>query len=253
MTIAAGAVVAALAWFLLGEPGKPAAARKALKTPEEVRDLLVRGVGRVKLVDIAGKETMLGIAVTVGEGVMAAPCAGLSPIAEPLIVSPQRTWPARVASADPVGLCRLEVSGGARFPLVLTGEPPRPGARVYTAEVSEKGAPRLLEGTVTRLGGGGVQATVPVGPADDGRPLLDEDGRLAAIGVRDDSGGGRYVPLPKSWLAREPVPEVSRPVVREAPPAAEGEPRKPPVEISPERAQRLNDAFRPPPKIPDDL
>ena len=256
MAIAAVAIVAALGglgWWLHAAPGgTEPTARKTLKTADEIRDLLVRGVGRVKLVDIAGHETLLGIAVTIEEGVMATACAGLSPAAEPLIVSPQRTWPARVAASDPIGICRLEVSGGARFPLVLTAEPPRPGAKVYTADVSANGAPRLVEATVTRLGAGGLHASVPVGPAD-GRPLLDEDGRLAAIGVRDDSGGGRYVPVPRAWLAREAPLVVSPPVVHEAPPPAEGAARKPPIDISPERAQRLNDAFHPPPKIPDDL
>ena len=247
------AAFAALGWYLLGEPGKTRGeARKVLKSADEVRDSLVRGVGRVKLVDMAGNETLLGIAVTIDDGVMATPCAGLSPTALPKIVSPKQSWPARVAAYDPIGICRLEVSGGARFPFVLTADPPKPGAKVYTAEVSPNGAPQMVEAKVTRLSGGGMMATVPVGLAD-GRPLLDEDGRLAAIGVRDDSGGGRYIPVPRSWLAREALPEVSRPVVREAPPPADGTARKPPVDISPERAKRLNDAFQPPPKVPDDL
>ena len=253
IAVGVAAALAGLGWYLLGEPGlKQAEARKVLKSPDEIRDSLVRGVGRVKLVDMAGKETLLGIAVTIDEGVMATACAGLSPTALPQIVSPKQSWPARVAAYDPIGICRLEVSGGARFPFVLTADPPRPGAKVYTAVVSPNGAPQMVEAVVTRLAGGGIQATVPVGQAD-GRPLLDEDGRLAAIGVRDDSGGGRYIPVPKSWLATEARVEVSRPVVREAPPPADGTARKPPVDISPERAKRLNDAFQPPPKVPDDL
>ena len=256
IAVAAAAMLAGVAWYVLGEPGRPpTAARPTLKTPEEIRDSLVRGVGRVKLVDLSGHETLLGIAVTIEPGVMATACAGLSPSAEPLVVSPRQTFPARVAGYDPSGLCRLEVSGGAQFPLPITGVPPHPGARVYTTEVAANGEPRVLQATVTRLGGGEIramQASIAVGSAD-GRPLLDEDGRLAAIGVRDESGGGRYVPLPRSWIARETAPVVAPPVVHETPPTAEGKARKPPIDISPERAQRLNDAFRPPPKIPDDL
>ena len=250
------AAIGAVAWYFLREPPTAAAAaRPRMKTADEVRDSLVRAVGRVKLVDMAGHETLLGTAVTIDEGVMATACAGLSPAATPLIVSPKRTWSARVVGNEPTGICRLEVSEGARFPLPLTGEPPKPGARVYTVEVAENGEPRLLEATVTRLGGGphpALQASIAVGKGD-GRPLVDEDGRLAAIGIRDDSGGGRYVPLPRSWIAREAPVIVEPPVVRAAPPPAEGTARKPPIEISPERAQRLNDAFHPPPKIPDDL
>ena len=253
IALATLAALGALGWWLLAAPDKAGAtARKTLKTPQEIGDLLVRGVGRVKLVDMSGRETLLGIAVTIEEGVMATPCAGLSPMAEPQIVSGKRSWPARVAAYDPIGLCRLEVSGGARFPIVLTADPPRPGSKVFMAEVSDNGTPRLIEATVTRLAGGGMLASVPVGKAD-GRPVIDVDGRLAAIGVRDDSGGGRYVPVPRAWVAREAPAIVAPPVVHDTPPPAEGGARKPAVPISPERAQRLNDAFQPPPRIPDDL
>jgi hypothetical protein len=179
------------------------------------------------------------------------------------VLVPPHAWPARVAGYDKSGVCRLEIHGGGGFPLQLTGEAPWPGATVYTAELTPTGAATLREGRVTRLGGGNrrvLQASVPVTRETDGRPLLDADGRLAAIGIVDETGHGVYVPIPKTWLAQETPVFVSPPVVREAPPPAEGgrKPalegtRKPPIEMSPERQQRLQEAFRPPPKVPDDL
>jgi hypothetical protein len=206
-------------------------------------------------VDLSGRESLLGMAVTIEDGVMATSCTGLTPTAEPQVLVPPHSWPARVAGYVASGVCRLEVHGGGGFPLQLTAEAPWPGSTVYTAELSPTGVATLREGRVTRLGGGSrhtIQASVPVTRETDGRPLLDADGRLAAIGIVDETGGGVYVPIPQTWLARETPVFVSPPIVREAPPPVAG-PRKPAIEMSPERQQRLQEAFRPPPKVPDDL
>ena len=248
------AAAGAAAYLLHGQP-RARVAPVAMKPVAEIATSLERGVGRVKLVDLEGHEAFLGIAVAFEEGVMATACTGLSPTAQPVVVTPAHAWPARVSGNDASGICRLEVAGGAGYPLPLTGEPPRLGATVYTVDVSPTGATRLHPGQVTRVGGRqgrSLEASVGVDAATDGRPLLDADGRLAAIGIVDDSGAGRYVPVPRQWLPYEAPAEDSKPrVPRDRDAAQEG--GRAPIPISPEREKRLNETFRPPPKVPDEL
>jgi hypothetical protein len=246
------AATGAAAYLLRAQP-KPSPKGVSIKPVAEISQALTRAVGRVKLIDLAGHETLLGVAVTIEEGVMATPCAGLSPSAQPMVVSAASAWPARVASDDPSGICRLEVTGGAGYPLPLTGQVPALGTTVYTVEVSATGQARVKQGSVTRLGGRqerALQASIAVDASNDGRPLVDADGRLAAIGVIDDAGGGRYVPIPSQWLPHEAPIAVSPALVREPPDPNQGSGTVP---ISPERQKRLNDTFRPPPKVPDGL
>jgi hypothetical protein len=261
-TIAA-AVIAALAGgaYWVWREQQPLANAAALPTRpvEEIRDAVVRAVGRVQLVGLDGNASLQGVAFTIEEGVMATSCEGLTPVAEPLVIAPNRQWPARVTAFDARGICRLDVHGGAAFPLPLSGEVPRPGARVYAVDVTPSGEAQLREGKVLRVGGGDIAAietSMPVTPANAGRPLLDADGRVVAVGIVAGNASGRYVPIPKRWLARDPVPEVSHARRREADESAPAEApanSRSPVNISPEREKRLNDAFRPPPKVPDDL
>lgn len=255
--IVAGALSAA-AYAVYREQLAPAAAPTLppVKAVSDIRDSVVRAVGRVQLLDLGGHETPGGVAFAIEEGVMATSCNGLTPAAEPMVLAPPRRWPARITGYDPQGLCRLEVHGGAAFPLRLSGEIPRPGATVYTVDVAPTGEAQLREAKVTRVGGGelpSIQTNLPVTPANAGRPLLDADGRVVAVALAEAAGEGRYVPIPRRWLATEPAPVVSPPRMREAEPAPGPAAPANPGNISPERQQRLQEAFRPPPKVPDDL
>jgi hypothetical protein len=238
-------------------PVKPAVVTRPIA---EIQDMVTRAVGRVQGVDLGGKEATLGVAFAIEPGVMAAACTGLSPDKEALILSPPRRWSARVTQFDPRGLCRLEVHGGAAFPLTLTSAIPAHRADVFMVEVGPQGNASVRQAYVTRVDpreGGTVVTNLPLKEANLGAPLLDGDGRVVAVAVPQASGGAAYLITPRKWLPFEPVPEVSPPRMREGEaPVTPGETpqsnRRAPVNISPERQQKLNDAFHPPPKIPGD-
>ena len=89
-----------------------------------------------------------------------------------------------------------------------------------------------------------------------GQPLLDVDGRVVAVAMVDEDGSRRHVGIPEEWI------EAGKPKAKAPPPEPEPEEKKPPVvkdlhdpraNISPERRERLEKAFRPPPTVPDDI
>ncbi|HSU41555.1 MAG TPA: trypsin-like peptidase domain-containing protein [Polyangiaceae bacterium] len=256
--VAAALGAAAYALHFSHQP--PAKAALPVKPIEEIRDMATRAVGRVQAVDLGGKEATLGVAFAIEPGVMAAACTGLSPDHEALVLSPPRRWPARVTQFDPRGLCRLEVHGGAAFPLVLTGVVPPQKADVYMVDVGPQGTASVRAATVTRVDGGAggtIVTSLPLTEASLGSPLLDADGRVVAVAVPHPTAGAAYLLTPRKWLPFEEAPQVSPPRVREgdAPVNPDAAPHgaRAPVPISPERQQKLNDTFRPPSKVPDEL
>ena len=267
-------VIAALAIGGLGAAAyavywqqQPPPARTVAKSIDEIADIATRATGRLQSVDLGGRQATYGAAFAIEPGVMAGACGGLPPASEPQVLSPPRQWPARVTSVEAQGVCRLEVHGGAAFPLMLSGAIPRPGAAVYAVSVTPKGEAHVMEARVTRVGGGSVmslETSMPVTDDMAGTPLLDGDGRVVGIAVKPEKAPGKYVLLPKRWLPVEDAPVVSPPRMREAdaaPPARAADPQavpqpphaRVPVEMSEDRKQRLRDAFQPPPKVPDDL
>ena len=99
-------------------------------------------------------------------------------------------------------------------------------------------------------------------PGTGGSPLLDIYGRVVGVATLAQAGEGRHVPIPVAWVneardVREPPVAPARERVPEeepykSPRPASRIPQK--VEdIPPERREALEKAFRPPPKVPDDL
>jgi hypothetical protein len=189
------------------------------------------------------------------------PCEGLAPGAQIVVTIPPRSVPGQILQADEaVGLCRLRMHAAGSWPMPLTAVDPRPGDRVFAAHLNPKGEVVLRETKVQRVvpatSGRKVEIAKLTTQPPDGSPLLDVHGRVFAI-AKD----GAHVMLPASWVEQvQPATPSAKaapapPKPEEAAPAAEpGAPRGiGPGNISPERRERLEKAFRPPPTVPDDL
>jgi hypothetical protein len=220
-------------------------------------------IGRVSRIDISGKKTPAGVAVAVEEGVMMTPCSGLSPGAHLVVSIPPRNVPGQLQSADEaVGLCKLRMQDAGSWPLNLTAQEPRPGERIYAVLINAQGEVVLREAKVERLSatpaGRVVEVAKPLAAAPDGSPLIDLHGRVFAVAM-----DGKHRMLPASWVEKtqpDVTPRKPAPKAREED-DDEGDPRpapglrKPmrPEDVPQERRERLEKAFRPPPKVPDDL
>lgn len=254
------ALAAAAAWYFMQRP--PADLRRIGPgvSLQEIKAAALVAVGRVNRVDMSGTQAPLSTAVAVEEGVMLAPCQGIVPGAQLLVRIPPRDIPAQLKSSDDaIGLCRLAVSGGASWPLPMTGIAPRPGDTVYAVSLGPAGEVVVAPGEVKKLTSGPygtiIESTARAGPPEEGSPLLDHDGRLVAIALK-----GEHTTLPRSWIvdapaaARRTPPE--RPAEGETAPAAppagqEDDPRL--KDLPPGKRERLEKAFRPPPNVPKDL
>lgn len=248
-------------------PGKPF---------QEVLDGAVPAVGRLHTVDMSGQAKPSGVAFTVEEGTAVTSCQGIPATAQLSVNLAPRVIPARVTLSDEdLGLCKLEVQGAGSWPLSVSQVPARQGDRVYATQISAKGEVILREGKVKSVKTGGkapvVEVSVPLLPEHGGAPLLDAWGRVVAVANMPDGNKGYYVAIPAEWgETPKPPAAPAKPMSEEAP--AEAAKDKPgeiddlgvPLEtrrkqeelarkISPERKQRLEKAFRPPPTVPDDI
>jgi S1-C subfamily serine protease len=216
---------------------------------------------------MSGNATPIGLAFAVGDGVMVTSCHGVAPTAQLILNFAPRLMPARVASVDEkLGLCKLAAEGVGSRPLPMSGAMPKAGETVYATKVNAVGEVALIEGRVTRIvaepHGNIVDSTIPIVPERAGGPLLDVHGRVVAVASFSHADGrGRHMAMPPAWVsdisappsaspAPAPAPSPAEPVV-----AARESPRVPKSveDIPPERREKLEKAFRPPPTVPSDL
>ena len=226
----------------------------AAMTLQEVQAAAAVSVGRVNRVEMSGSRAVLAAAVAVENGVMMAPCEGIDPAAQIVVRIPPRDIPAQLKHADATaGLCKLAVSGGGSWPLAMTTAMPRPGDRVYAANLNPLGEVVVSQGEVRTIGRGPkgevIESTARAGVPVDGTPLLDQQGRVVAI-----ARGGVHTVLPRAWIVAD-VPMAKRP-----PPAAEEVAPAVPAPAAPDtaekassRSERMEKAFAPPPTVPNDL
>lgn len=259
VTIAAVAVIGlAAAWYFTLGRSSDSRSHPAALSLQQVQAAAAVSVGRVNRVEISGTRSVLAAAVAVEEGVMMAPCAGIDPAAQIVVRIPPRDIPAQLKSADAAsGLCRLAVSGGGSWPLSTTGVLPRPGDKVFAADLNALGEVVVTSGEVSNIirgpKGEVIESTARAATPVEGTPLLDQQGRVVAIAI-----GGQHVVLPKAAVvkdgpaARRPEPDPpTAPTSGPAPDAAA--PADPTDKVSPEKRERLEKAFRPPPQVPKDL
>jgi S1-C subfamily serine protease len=254
--------IAAGAWWFVrpAEPPAPEVPRA------EVADMAKAAVGRLQSIEMSGESRDVGVAVAVYEGVMVASCDGISPASELRVKLPQRDVRVRVAATEQsLGLCKLDAPGAGAWPLALSPVAARPHDKVYAAQPQPNGSVTLLGGIITRTGADAsrtaIEAEVPLKTVAAGMPLLDLHGRVIGVAAQSAEGAARYVPVPPAWAEGPKMPSRAAPQP-EPEPEAEGKPellnpdlpaRPGNIRISPERRERLEKAFRPPPTVPDDI
>ena len=235
-------------YLLFAKPLDPPT--QLVRPAETILNEVSPAIGRVLAIEISGQSTPVAVAFAIGEGVLVTSCANISPHAHLVLQVLPRTIPVRVSSIDPeVGLCRLSAEGiGSRS--LDPGPAVKSGDWIFAVQVNPAGAVYLEQAKVHYAAfeqNVSVIETRTHGTA--GSPLLDAQGRL--VGASTD-GNGQYVAIPATWIAeareprREPTPEP-QPIVEAAPSSQPG------AFIPPERREKLEKAFNPPPRIEDEL
>lgn len=262
---AATAVALALAlaagggiWLATRSGNTPA---RIAKPRQVVQNGVVASVGRLHRIELSGETVPLGLAFAIDEGTMVTSCEGVSPNAELFVQFGARRAPVRVTAVDdPTGLCRLTGGSVGSWPLELARFDPRPAELAYVVSVGAGGDAQLKEThvkNVARPAGGGTafEVDAPIDAPALGGPLLDVEARVVGAASRVN-GRALYVHVPQGWGVERFIKEAPPPTPPPAEPAPKGEPaplRPPAADISPERRERLEKAFRPPPNVPDEL
>lgn len=236
------------------------------RSPVEIANAATLAISRLHGIEMSGESKPIGLAFAIAEGVLATSCQGITPGMELVVDVAPRKVPARVMMADDVhGLCKLAAVNVGSWPLKFSGGDPRPGEKVYATKVNAQGEASLKEATVRRLvpdaNGMVVETSIAVPPEARGGPLLDLAGKVVAVASPSADGKQRYISVPRSWIAQAnappPAPPAPAPVPEAAATPAPTEDvatrRGPGPQISKERQERLEKAFRPPPTVPDDL
>ena len=254
--VAIAAIAGAVWYFAVRKPAQEAA-QVVGKTPEEIVAAATPAIGRLSSMEMSGVTTPLGVAFAVDSGVMVASCHGIPPNAQLAVNFNPRVVPARVTLVDEErGLCKLEVEGAGSWPLSISGAEARPGDRVYATTLNAVGQVMLTQATVKSLPSGAqgkiVDSTLPAATFLPGAPMLDAYGRVVAVAT-EKAGEKRYVVIPASWT------QMTLPATPSAVPTGtpNTEPRPAPSmpnapgSFTPERVEKLDKAFRPPPVDPD--
>lgn len=244
----------------------PPEAPPGAKGTDQIAAAATMAVGSIQSVDISGNTTPQGLAFVIAERVMVSSCHRVPPGAQLTVTFSPRTYPARITDVDNTGICRLTVDSVGARPLPIGGTNTRAGDTVYETRLNAVGQAALIEGQVKRVvtgdEGRSIEATIPMSPERAGGPLLDAFGRVVAVATFAEAGKGRHFAIPPAWI-REIEGPREMPKAREPPP--QEEPKTPeeleqaaararmPKNVSPERVEKLEKAFRPPPTVPKDL
>lgn len=198
---AAAAVVAVFVaglWSFVSSSGR---------VPDEIVAAAAPAVGRVQVIDISGRATSHANAFAVAQGVMITLCQGFRPNTQVVVKLGARTASARVTATDPKrNLCRLAVTDAATLPLGINVAAPEAGDQAYAASTGEAGetvfAPVKVRGFLAMDGGQVIEISSPVQAAQDGGPLLDEEGRVIGVLAATHALQGRNIALPAAWVSQ---------------------------------------------------
>ena len=263
--VALGAIGYGIYLYTLPKKVPPPVAR----SPQDIQYAASLAVGRVESIDMGGQATGIGLAFAVDEDIMLTACKGIQPGAILRVSLPPRTVPAQVITADEErGLCKLSAKGVGSKPLPLVSGAPRVGEKVYATRMNSIGQVALTEGRVKQIhpeaNGRQIEASIEVPAGGGGGPLLDSEGRVLGVTMIAPADGlVRHVEIPKAWIDDLPLyrpPEIPAAAPR-APPPGPTSPLDPEhsrrpkslENVPPERIEKLEKAFRPPPTVPDDL
>jgi hypothetical protein len=272
-------IVGGISWYILKREADNVVKVKG-RTPAEIAAAATPAVGRLTSTDMSGQSKAIGLAFAIDSGVMVASCDGIEPNMQLTVNMNPRVLPARLTMTDEGrGLCRLDATGAGTWPLSVAGTDARAGDIVYATSVNAVGEVMLKEGRVKSVVRNGPVATIDasVVPATSGAPLLDTHGRVVGV-VTIVAGNARHMVLPKAWTE---APKSSAPAptpagASDAPASAsrgasdgaeqEGVPSVTVdgkemavsktgkvLPVTKERADKLNNTFRPPPNVPKEL
>ena len=257
--------IAGAVWYYTLKKPAEEAARPVGKPVEEIAADATPAVGRLSSMDMSGQTKALGIAFAIDKGVMVSSCQGIAPNTQLVVNLTPRQVPARLTMVDEaLGLCKLEVDGAGSWPLQISGAEARGGDIVYGAHVNAVGQVVLTQAKVKRVAPAGrgkvVESTLRIAPENAGAPMLDVYGRVVAVATHS-AGEHKHVIIPSKWI-EQPAEATAAPAAipaeraADAPPGAvRPAPSMPnaPGSFTPERAEKLHKAFRPPPNVPDDI
>jgi hypothetical protein len=271
-------VVGGITWFILKRQADNVVKVKG-RPVAEIAATATTAVGRLTSTDMSGNSKAIGLAFTIDSGVMVASCDGIEPNHQLTVNIYPRVVPARVTMTDQGrGLCRLEAAGAGTTPIPVAPADARAGDIVYSTTVNAVGEVVLKEGRVKSVMRKGEVAILDatVAPIMSGAPVLDTHGRVVGV-VTTAWGAQHHLVLPKTWTE---APKGETPYVRDTsvntpesalPPREEKEGKEgvpsvivdgkemavsktgKPLPVTKERADKLNEAFRPPPNVPKDL
>jgi hypothetical protein len=256
--VAIGAVGAA-AWMAL-RPAPPTPVIEA-RPKKEIQQSVSMAVGRVTQVGLDGRDAPLGVAFSIAEGTLVTACEGISPNTELRVHFGKRLAPVRVTDInEATGLCKLTGGDVGSWPLPFSKGDARPGEGIYAVAVARDNEPRLVDARFRMAKPNGdirsYEADVAAGAQVLGAPLLDRDGGILGAAARVE-GKMAYMSVPRSFMPYKAPPPAA--VVPQPEPEFDTAPEVPPGDrvggqnITPERRQRLEKAFRPPPTVPKDL
>jgi hypothetical protein len=237
------AAAAAAAWYAL-RPAAPTAVPRDAAAILADASLAVAGL---KLVELSGTETDVGLAFALDKGALATSCAGIKAPGQLLVSFARRKVPARVAR-EGASVCRLTAEGLGSWPLQVRESVPARGEKIYAVRLDTAGQAYLLDGSVRAVSASddGVQ-TIEVSGAAAGQPaggpLIDTQGRVLGIAL----GSGRYRPVPSQWMAelRAPPEDLPAPRPRTVAPKA----KEPKPQLDEDWAHQRAKAL----KMPDDI
>jgi hypothetical protein len=200
-----GAAAFAAQYFQRSRTAAAVTAEKSI-TREELVEAVAPRVGRVHSALISGEVRDLGAAVSIGEDEMVTTCRGVVAGAQVSVVMAGvdiKAEPGRVNEELDVCTLRVKRSGAG---IRIRGALPGPNDRITAIAVGPTG---LAQARDVRVGAliddpkGKLIEIRAAAPLDNGTPLFDAQGRLAALVVAPNTlGEGRMVALPASRIVQ---------------------------------------------------
>lgn len=164
--------------------------------------------GRLVSVEMSGRSTPIGMALSVEPNAMITTCHGIQAGRKLVVLVGAQTVAADPSITDEtLGLCKLAVAGLEAPPIAVATTEPKAGDRIFAVGMNAAGEFAATEGTIKRLvdspHGKVLELSVPVAATASGGGVFDTYGRLVGIAVTPHKyGANLHIALPASWLSQ---------------------------------------------------
>ena len=209
-----------------GEPQAAAPAGATAMTAEDIFAAVSPSIGRLQIMDNAGKMIAQGSGVVVGSGIVITNCHVVDQAWQISVKVGGKVLPGKVVVADhELDLCSVNVAGLAAPAVTVSGSDARVGERAYAIGAPEGLELTLSEGIVSSLRpttrGSIIQTTAPISPGSSGGGLFNGSGQLIGIVTfQHKTGQNLNFAVPASWLSemkhRDATESITAPVARSA-------------------------------------